>query len=103
MGKDNKAHTATANRIARRYGVQYNHGEGIDIDCERFAIEVETTATILEGILRLELCDRPVYVAVTNREAVAEALRLTMGKRIGVMDPQGNIIKEPDSDDETTR
>ena len=94
MGRENKAHTATANRIARRYGAHYNHGDGIDIQCDRFAIEVETTATILEGIVRLELCPCPVYVAVTNREAVSEALRLTTGKRVGVMDPQGNIVKQ---------
>jgi hypothetical protein len=94
MPRPNKAHTATAHRIARRYGAEYNDGEGIDIPCESFAIEVETTATIREAVARLAGREGLFYVAVTNKEAIQEALRLTEGTRVGVMDPQGNIVKQ---------
>ena len=35
-----------------------------------------------------------VYVALTNKDGVREALRLASGTRVGVMDPQGTVIKE---------
>jgi hypothetical protein len=90
----NKAHTATARRIAARYGTVYNDGEGVDIESDGMAIEVETTATIEEGVQRLRNHVGRAFVAVTNKEGLAEALRLTQGTNIGVMDPRGNIIKE---------
>ena len=90
----NKAHTATANRIAKRYQANYNAGDGIDITGEDLLIEVETTATISEGVERLRTRLGRVYVAVTNKEGVAEALRLTHGTNVGVMDPRGNIVRE---------
>ncbi len=93
MGKENKAHTATANRIARRYSASYNVGEGCDIRCDGFVIEVETTATLAEGFQRLNQCKDAAYVAVTNKEAIKDALQLAQGTRVGVMDPQGNILK----------
>ena len=98
MGKGNKAHTATANRIARRYGVEFNPQDGPDIRCDGFTVEVETTATLDESIQRLRQSDGSVYIAVTNKEAVQEALRLTQDSHIGVMDPQGEIVKPCGSD-----
>ncbi len=89
----NKAHTATANRISRRYNIQFNEGDGADFHSDQFTIEVETTATIEEGLARLERFEGPVFIAMTNMEGVREALRQVQGTRIGVMDPQGNIVK----------
>lgn len=94
MAPSNKAHTATANRIAKRYHAVYNDGDGIDIACDHLLIEVETTATIAEGVERLKGRPGSVYVAVTNKEGVSEALRLTQGTKVGVMDPRGNIVRE---------
>jgi hypothetical protein len=34
------------------------------------------------------------YVAVTNRESLDDALKQTEGTGIGVMDPQGEIVRE---------
>ena len=96
MVKHGKAHTAVANRIATRYGTEWRREEHPDIVTEGFAIEVETTATLVEGLERLSRLSGPVYVAVTNREALHDALRLTRGTRIGVMDPKGNILKKSD-------
>jgi histidyl-tRNA synthetase len=97
MGRPNKAHTATANRIAYRYGAEMNtdaeDGE-IDIRADGFSIAVETTATLEQSVRRWSEHDQPIYVAVTNREALGEALRLVADTRVGVMDPQGIIVKE---------
>lgn len=94
MPNSNKAHTATANRIAKRYNAAYNDGDGIDIACDHLLIEVETTATIAEGVERLKGRSGRVFIAVTNKEGVSEALRLTSGTIVGVMDPRGNIVRE---------
>lgn len=92
MSYVNKAHTATANRIARRYGTRYNHGDGPDIQCAGFVIEVETMATLEQRVEILKNLDGQVYIAVTNKEAVPEAIALVQNTRLGIMDPQGNII-----------
>lgn len=98
MAKNTKAHTATVNRIARRYNVPPDHsGDGPDIQTTDMTIEVETTATLAAGIAKLNHQGGAVYVAVTNREALREALRLTENTPIGVMDPQGNIIRKSGS------
>ncbi len=93
---ENKAHTATANRIAQHLNAQYNSGEGFDIETDELIVEVETTATLRAGIERLRMAPGTVkvYVALTNKDGVREALRLTSGTRVGVMDPQGNVVKE---------
>lgn len=57
-------------------------------------IEVETSATLAEGIERLKSATGNRYIAVTNREALVDAVRLTAGTGIGVMDPSGDIMKE---------
>lgn len=90
----NKAHTATMRRIAKRYGGIITQDGKADITAGDMLIEVETVATLAEGIARLlsQSCRR--YVAVTNREALPEALRQTAGTGIGVMNPQGEIVRE---------
>ncbi|HEV2970817.1 MAG TPA: hypothetical protein VGY55_12675 [Pirellulales bacterium] len=97
MVRGNKAHTTTVNRIVRRY----NGKSGLDVDVEtpEGIVEVETEATIGRGIRQLKKFHGPVYLAVTNREALPEALRATKGSRIGVMDPHGNIVKPSDEED----
>ena len=90
----NKAHTATANRIARRYRTTYNDGDGVDVQTDSMNIVVETSASILEGIKKLRGLSGKLYVAVTNREALAEALRQTEGTAVGVMDPQGEVVRD---------
>lgn len=94
MVRENKAHTATVRRIAARYGGQLSDGDGPDIQTASLTIEVETNASIHEGIRNLELVDGPVYIAVTNKEAIPDAMRLTDETQIGIMDPQGNILRE---------
>ena len=93
-GMVNKAHTATLRRIAKRYGGKIGTDDRADIVAGDILIEVETAATLSAGIARLmsQSCRR--YVAVTNRESLDDAFRQTEGTGIGVMDPQGNIVRE---------
>ena len=91
---ENKAHTATANRIAQLFGTTFNAGDGFDIRTDELIVEVETTATVHEGIDRLREVPGRVYVALTNKDGVREALRMAAETRVGVMDPQGKVVKE---------
>jgi hypothetical protein len=91
--KLNKAHTATINRIARRYGAAVPADNRCDLQTAHGFIGVETAATVGRRIRLLKKLDGPAYIAVTNKEALCDALRAAQGSRIGVMDPQGNIVK----------
>jgi prophage tail gpP-like protein len=95
MEKKNKAHTATANRIAKLYGTSFqSEADKPDIQTELYTIEVETTATLADAIQRLSGVKGKVYVAATNKEGVLDALNLVGGTKVGVMDPRGNILRE---------
>ncbi len=92
--RTNKAHTATANRIARRLQTVVNTGSGFDIQADGITIEVETTASMLSGEERLSSVPGRVYIAMTNKDGVKSALAATDGSRVGIMDPYGNIVRE---------
>lgn len=93
MAKGNKAHTAVANRIAKRFATTVSD-RSPDIQTAGVTIEVETSATIRDAVRRLKNADRPAFVAVTNKEAIADALRYAHGTSVGVMDPQGQIVRQ---------
>jgi len=57
-------------------------------------IEVETSATLAQGIANLRLADGRRYVAVTNKETIPEALRLVDGTGIGLLNSHGEILRE---------
>ena len=86
-------HDQTASRLARKEGVQYNRGQGPDVVSPRRAIEVETTATAGDGLRQLRGFRKPVYIAGVDPEATKAALEATRETTVGVMDPQGNIVK----------
>lgn len=90
---EGKSHKTASNRIAKRYGVEYNNGKGIDISSTRAAIEVETETTVASGIRQLQGHRKPAYIAGANHRTVQIALEKTEGTTIGVMDNQGNIVK----------
>lgn len=103
----NKAHTATAKRIAKRYGLVFSGAHdparvdqtepdlnGVDREGLPLAIDIETSATLSEAVRRLSHRPGRVYIAVTNKEALIDAVRLTKDTPIGVMDPRGDVVKE---------
>lgn len=95
----NKAHTATLNRICQRYGVQPATEAGFDIKTDGLIIEVETSASIVEAVERLKEQRGPVYIALTNKEGLRGAMGHVDGTEIGLMDPQGNVLR-PSGDHE---
>jgi len=90
---ESRSHKTTANRIAGKFGVEYNDGEGVDIKSKRATVEVETSDTVAEAPGQLRGHRGPAYIAGSNQEAVEKALEVTKGTTIGVMDNQGNIVK----------
>ncbi len=92
--RPNKAHTATAHRVARRFQTEFNEGDGFDIQTDDIIVEVETTATMFDSAARLAREQGPVYIALTNKDGVADALRSIPNLRVGIMDAHGNIVRE---------
>lgn len=90
---ENRSHKTTANRIANKYGTEYNNSEGVDIKSKRATIEVETARTVAEAPGQLRGHRGPAYIAGTNKEATDKALEVTKRTTIGVMDNKGDIIK----------
>lgn len=90
----NKAHSAVVRRLHERYGTGHVSPNGYDLHIGDLFIEVETSATLAEGLQRLAAVAGRRYVAVTNREALPDALALTASTGIGVMDPWGNVVRD---------
>lgn len=90
---ETRSHKTTANRLANKFGAEYNSGKGADINADGVAIEVETAGTVASGIRQLQGHRKPVYIAGTNKEAVQKALEATKETTVGVMNNRGNIIK----------
>lgn len=86
-------HDKTAKRLADKEGVDYNRGQGPDVNSRRRAIEVETAETVSDGLRQLQGFKKPVYIAGTNEEATMAALKATEGTTVGVMNSQGEIVK----------
>ena len=93
----NKAHAAVVRRLTERYGVQGAADmNGFDVHVGDLIIEVETTATLQEAVIKLKGASGRRFVAMTNREALEDAVALTNATDIGVMDPWGDIVREPE-------
>ena len=86
-------HDNTANRIARKKGVEYNRSQGPDVVTPRQVIEVETVDTVRDGFRQLRSFRRPVYIAGADGAATRAALEAARGTTVGVMDQQGNVVK----------
>ena len=84
-------HDIIAKRIAKKFGVEYNPGNGPDIETPKMAIEVETAYTVSDGYRQLRGYRKPVYIAGTDDLATLSALAATMDYSVGVMDQNGNI------------
>jgi len=87
------AHDTAAKRIAKKLGVEYNRGKGPDVIASRAVVEVETAATVKDGLRQLQGFRRSVYIAGANQQAVNAALEATKGTTVGVMDEKGKIVK----------
>src|SRR4051794_17964261 len=73
----NKAHAAVVRRLIERYGVGSENSNGFDVHIGDLIIEVETTATLLDAVEKLRRTAGRRFIAVTNREAISDALAIT--------------------------
>jgi hypothetical protein len=94
MAKANKAHAAVVRRLNERYGNGSDNSNGFDVHIGDLIIEVETSATLRDGFLKLQLSNGRRYIAVTNQEAIEDAVTLVKETEIGVMNPWGDIIRD---------
>jgi hypothetical protein len=93
----NKAHSAVVRRLMERYGVPgTENSNGFDVHVGDLIIEVETTVTLRDAVAKLKGASGRRFIAMTNREALADAVALTRATDIGVMDPWGDIVREPE-------
>jgi hypothetical protein len=90
----NKAHAAVVRRLNERYGNGIDNSNGFDVHINDLIIEVETSATLREGLQKLMATQGRRYIAVTNQEAIDDAVTLVKETEIGVMGPWGDIIRE---------
>ena len=90
----NKAHAAVVRRLIARYGVGTENSNGFDVHIGDLIIEVETTATLHEAVEKLRQASGRRFIAVTNREAIEDAVAMTGKTEIGVMDPWGEIVRQ---------
>lgn len=88
------SHTRAAKSIARKYGTEYNRGSGPDVETYRVAVEVETEHTVKDATMQLQGRQKAVYIAGSNKKAVETALEVAEGTTVGVMDKDGNILKQ---------
>lgn len=86
-------HDKVAKRIAKKVGGDYNPGKGADVVTRKVAVEVETEDTIGDAKRQLQGHRKPSYVAVTTKRAVRKAVEQYKDTTIGVMGPDGKIIK----------
>jgi hypothetical protein len=80
-----------------RYGEGTEHSNGFDVHIGDLIIEVETTATLFDAVEKLRRASGRRFIAVTNREALQDAVAVTVKTDIGVMDPWGDVVREPGS------
>lgn len=90
----NKAHAAVVRRLNERYGNGADNSNGFDVHIDDLVIEVETSATLHTGFEKLKRADGRRYIAVTNQEAIDDAVALTKETAIGVMNPWGDIVRD---------
>ena len=86
-------HDKTAKHLADKEGVDYNRGQGPDVNSCRRAIEVETAETAPDGLRQPQGFRKPGYIAGTDEEATDAAQEATEDTTVGVMDSQGKIVK----------
>jgi len=87
-------HDEIARRLAEKYKVEYNEGEGPDVKTPKKIIEVAThDSDIEESKKQLRGYQKPCYLAVPTKK-IDLAKEAVEGTGIGVMGPTGIIHKK---------
>ncbi len=85
-------HDRIAEQLASKEGVDYNRGKGPDIKGPKRTIEVAVSASDLNSSVGQVRRHRKPYIATTPG-MIDDAIRVTQGTGVGVMNPQGEIVK----------
>jgi len=87
-------HDEIANKLAKKFKIEYKSDKGIDLVLKDKVIEVETKKSSLsQGIGHVVKSQKVRYLAV-NKINVSNALEVTKGTGVGVMGETGRIIKK---------
>jgi len=91
-----KAHTTVVNRVIQLFAGEPNPDTSsvIDIIAGDKLIAVESTATLDQAIEQLLSMPGLRYIAATNQEALLEAQRLCSATPLGLINSQGQVVKE---------
>lgn len=88
-----KSHDPLAEELAKALKTTYNPGKGVDIKIKGIAAEVEPTPeTFTDGIRQLRPYKGRRYL-VTDPTHIDAAVQRVKNTKIGVMKPNGTIIK----------
>jgi len=88
-----KSHDELAEELAKSLGTNYNRGKGVDIKKKGIAAEVEPSPeTFTDGIRQLRPYKGRRYL-VTDNSFTKEATQRVKNTKIGVMKPNGSIVK----------
>lgn len=88
-----KSHDQIAEELAKALNTTYNRGKGVDIKKRGLAAEVEATPdTFTDGIRQLRPYKGRRYLA-TDNSYVNDAVKRTKNTKIGVVKPNGTIVK----------
>jgi len=86
-------HDQIAEKLAKKFGVEYQKQKGVDIVTKDRVMEVETKKNgIAQGIGQVKRSPKARYLAV-NQVNIKNALQATQGTGIGVMQSNGEIVK----------
>ncbi len=88
-----QSHDKIAEELEKALGTPYNRGEGVDFKKKGMAAEVEPTPeTFTDGIRQLRPYKGRRYL-VTAPTYTEEAVQRVRKTKIGIMKPNGTIIK----------
>ncbi|QDU31243.1 hypothetical protein ETAA8_63960 [Anatilimnocola aggregata] len=91
-----KAHSTVVNRIIDIYQgeLQTAADSVIDVIAGDKLIAVESSANLEEAVKQLMAMTGLRYIATTNHDSLVYAQRLCAGTPIGLINSQGDIVKE---------
>ena len=91
---ESKEHEEIAKRIARRQGVQYRaESRGPDIKTPQRVVEVGVDPRRVAEEIRQVIRSRKARYVAGPLDFAKAALEATRGRGVGVMGPQGKILK----------
>ena len=87
-------HDRVAERLAKKFKGEYTPNKSYDIRTRKLTIRVEDPESVESAGDFFSGHRGPIYIACTNDEAVAIAMKRYGKSTIGIMDRHGRILKK---------